>query len=90
MEEKIEVGQKKARKNSPKKRTKLVYPYELRLKAVKLHLEDGISREVIGRELGASESSVSNWVKVYRQQGEDGLRNKPAGARPGQRSCLSR
>ncbi len=59
MEEKIEVGKKSPRKGSPKKWTKVVYPYELRLKAVKLLLEDGISREVIGRELGASESSVS-------------------------------
>ena len=80
MEEKIEVGKKSPRKKSQKNRAKVVYPYELRLKAVKLHLEDGISREVIGRELGASEGSVSNWIKAYRQQGEDGLRNKPSGA----------
>ena len=84
MEEKIEVGQKKARKNSPKKRTKLVYPYELRLKAVKLHLEKGISRDVISRELGVGESSVSNWVKAYREKGEDGLRTQARGPRPGQ------
>jgi transposase InsO family protein len=85
MEEKIEVGKKSPRKRSTKIRPKVVYPYELRLKAVKLHLEDGISREVIGRELGASESSVSNWVKVYRQQGEDGLRDKLRGAPRGQK-----
>jgi len=85
MEEKIEVGQKKARKTSPKKRTKVVYPYELRLKAVKLHLEKGISRDVISRELGAGESSVSNWIKAYREEGEEGLRNKPPGARPGKK-----
>ena len=84
MEEKIEVGQKKARKNSCKKRTKLVYPYELRLKAVKLHLEKGISRDVISRELGVGESSVSNWVKAYREKGEDGLRAQARGPRPGQ------
>jgi transposase InsO family protein len=85
MEEKIEVGKKSPRKKSQKNRVKVVYPYELRLKAVKLHLEDGISREVIGRELGASEGSVSNWIKAYREQGEDGLRNKPCGARRGQK-----
>ena len=48
-----------------------MYPYELRLKrlkrlkAVTLHLEDGISREVIGRELGVGESTVSIWLRAY-------------------------
>jgi hypothetical protein len=32
---------------------------------VKLHLEKGIGRDVISRELGVGESSVSNWVKSY-------------------------
>jgi transposase InsO family protein len=85
MEEKIEVGKKTRRKNGAKKWTKVVHRYELRLRAVKLHLEEGIRREVIGRELGASESSVSNWINAYRREGEEGLRNKPAGARPGQK-----
>jgi transposase InsO family protein len=62
-----------------------VYPYELRLKAVKLHLEKGISREVISRELGVGESSVSVWVRNYRQEGEDGLRTQSRGPRPGQK-----
>lgn len=84
MEEKIEVGRKKGRKSSPKKRPKVVYPYELRLKAVKLHLEKGISRDVIRRELGVGESSVSNWVKAYREKGEAGLRTQLRGPRPGQ------
>jgi transposase InsO family protein len=85
LEEKIEVGKKVPRKNGPKKWTKVVYPYELRLKAVKLHLEEGISREVISRELGVGESSVSVWVRSYRQKGEDGLRSQPRGVRPGQK-----
>jgi transposase InsO family protein len=85
MEEKIEVEKKAPRKNRPKNRTKVVYAYELRLKAVKLHLEDGISREVIRRELGVGESSVSNWVAAYRREGEAGLRTKPPGAPRGQR-----
>jgi transposase InsO family protein len=85
MEEKIEVGKKSPRKNGPKKWTKVVYPYELRLKAVKLHLEKGISRDVISRELGVGESSVSNWVKAYREKGEDGLRAQARGPRPGQK-----
>jgi transposase InsO family protein len=85
MEEKFEVGKTVPRKNGPKKRTKVTYPYELRLKAVKLNLEKGISRDVISRELGVGESTVSIWIRAYRQEGEDGLRNKPFGARPGQK-----
>jgi transposase len=85
MEEKIEVGKKSARKSGAKKRVKVVYPHELRLKAVKLHLDKGIGRDVISRELGVGESSVSNWVKAYRQKGEEGLRTQPPGAPPGQR-----
>ena len=85
MEEKIEVGKKVPHKRGPKKGTKVVYPYELRLKAVKLHLEQGISREVLSRELGVGESSVSVWLRAYRQQGEEGLRTRPRGVRPGQK-----
>jgi len=32
MEEKIEIEKKSPRRNGPKKRSKVVYPYELRLK----------------------------------------------------------
>jgi transposase InsO family protein len=85
LEEKIEVGKRSPRKSGPKRKTRLVYPYELRLKAVKLHLEKGIGRDVISRELGVGESSVSNWVKAYRQKGEEGLRTRPPGAPPGKR-----
>ena len=69
----------------------MVYPYELRLKAVKLHLEEGISRDVISRELGVGESSVSNWIKAYREKGEDGLRTQASGCTAwAKRSCPSR
>jgi len=80
MEEKIEVEKKSPRKNSPKTRSKVVYPYELRLKAVKLYVDQGISRDLISRELGVGHCSISNWVKTYRQEGEEGLRTKPSGA----------
>jgi len=71
------------RKTDPKSRTRGVYPYELRLKAVKLHLEEGPSREL---EVG--EFSVSNWMPAYRQGGEDVLRNKPPDASLGKRKLL--
>jgi transposase InsO family protein len=50
------------------------YSHELRLKAVKLHIEDGIAKSLIAKEMGVSGSTVDNWVRAYRAQGEDGLR----------------
>jgi transposase InsO family protein len=85
MEEKIEVGKKAPGKRRSKNRGKVVYPYELRLKAVKLNLEEGIGQGVISRELGASESSISVWVRLYRKEGEEGLRNKPPGGPRGKK-----
>ena len=84
-EEKIAVGKKAPRKSSAKPRPKVVHAYELRLRAVKLHEEEGIRRAVIGRELGVSESAISKWVAAYRREGEDGLRSKRPGGRPGQK-----
>jgi transposase len=89
MEQKIEVG-KSPLGEAVKRWSKVVCPYKLRLKAVKLPLGKGISRQVIGCELGSSESSVSNWIKAHRQQGEDGLRNKPDGAPRRQKKLLIR
>lgn len=85
MDERIEVRKKLVRKGGVRHKAKVVYPYEVRLRAVKLHLEDGISREVIGRELGVGGSSISNWVTIYKREGEEGLRGKPRGSRAGQK-----
>ena len=84
-EEKIEVEKKSRRKRSAKKKTKVVYAYELRVKAVKLYLEEGISREVISRELGVSESGLSKWLAAYRREGEEGLRTKAPGGPRGRK-----
>jgi transposase InsO family protein len=52
------------------------HPFELRLKAVKLRLEEGFPPELIARELGIGISTLAEWVRRYRQLGEQGL--KPA------------
>jgi transposase InsO family protein len=79
MEDKIEIGKKKTRKAKSEPKFHKNYPYELRLKAVKLHLEDGIEQQVVARELGVGKASLGNWVRSYRTQGEAGLRDKPNG-----------
>jgi transposase InsO family protein len=59
------------------------YPYELRRKAVRLHLEEGIPTRLIGEELKVHQESVRNWVNRYKEQGEAGLHAHPG--RPGPR-----
>jgi len=85
MEAKIEVDKKPRKKGGAKPKARVVYPYELRLKAVKLRLEDGISPEVISRELGVGTSSLSLWLQKYRQHGEAGLRSKLPGGGKGKK-----
>ena len=53
------------------------YPFEIRRRAVQLCLEEGISAELVGKELGISDATVHEWAKRYRQYGEEGLRNAP-------------
>ena len=50
------------------------YPFELKLKAVKLYLEEQYSGRLIAEELGVSQQSLSGWVRVYRALGEAGLK----------------
>jgi len=53
------------------------YRSELKLRAVKLYLEEGYSRELIAKELGIGKSTLTAWVKQYRERGEDALRSQP-------------
>jgi transposase InsO family protein len=55
------------------------YPFELKVRAVKLYLEEEYSQELIVEELGVGKSTLTAWVRRYREQGEAGLR--PAGPR---------
>ena len=85
MEDKVEIVKKRIRKKVQIADPKKVYPYELRLKAVKLHLEDGIKQELVVRELGVGKSSLTIWVRRYRAQGEEGLRDRPLGTGRGKK-----
>jgi transposase InsO family protein len=50
------------------------YPAELKFKAVKMFLEEGFNGTLIAQQLGISAQSLSNWARVYRELGEEGLR----------------
>lgn len=60
-----------------------VYPFELKLSAVKDRLENGMTvREVMVKHGIPSESSVKAWCRQYRDHGPQALENKPRGVKP--------
>src|SRR6516225_5596405 len=64
----------------PKKR--LTFTFEERLRAVKLHLEEGFTQETVAQEMGISSAAVYKWTARYRLQGEEALKSQSPG-RPG-------
>ena len=60
------------------------YSFDEKLRAVKLHLEEGFKSELVCAETGVSASSLAVWVRAYRKDGEMGLRQQ-ASPRPGRR-----
>lgn len=54
------------------------YAFEEKLKAVRLHLQEGFPLALVAEETGIGHSSLAVWVRDYRAQGEAGLRRKPA------------
>ncbi|MBW1648476.1 MAG: helix-turn-helix domain-containing protein [Deltaproteobacteria bacterium] len=58
------------------------YPFEFRLRVVRLHLEEGYSRALLAEQFGISTHSIQRWVKAYREGGDDALHPKPRTAIP--------
>ncbi len=58
------------------------HPFEVRRKAVQLCLEESFPVERVAREMGVGRSTLSKWVRLYRDQGEAGLQSKSAGREP--------
>ena len=52
------------------------YPFEFRLRAVRLFLEEEYPAALIAQEMGIGKSSLQKWASRYRQYGEDGLKNQ--------------
>jgi len=73
MEEVREVKKKSKEKES---RFGKRYGFELKLRCVKLRLEEGLPVSLLRKEVGVSKDVVYGWVKAYQEQGEAGLRNK--------------
>ena len=50
--------------------TRAVYTKEFKSDAVKLVLEQGYSANEVAKRLGVNQTSVSRWVREYRQDNE--------------------
>jgi transposase InsO family protein len=76
MQENEPLEKKKHHPSAPRggPRKSLTFSFEERLRAVKLHLEEGFPQELVGQELGVSTAAVYKWTKRYREQGEEGLK----------------
>ena len=51
------------------------YKFELKLRCVKLHLEEGFPISLLSKEVRASTGGIHRWVKAYQERGEAGLQN---------------
>ncbi len=51
------------------------YGYELKLRCVKLHLEEGLPISLLAKEVGASTDGIRRWVKAFQERGGAGLQN---------------
>ena len=52
------------------------YGFELKLRCVKLRLEEGLPVSLLSKEAGVSKDVIYRWVKAYQERGEAGLRNQ--------------
>ena len=52
------------------------YGFELKLRCVKLRLEEGFPASLLSKEMGVSKDVVYRWVKAYQERGEEGLRSR--------------
>jgi transposase InsO family protein len=60
------------------------HPSGVRRKAVQLCLEEGFPVPQVAREMGVGRSTLTKWIRLYRDQGEAGLQPKPILRNPAQ------
>src|SRR5262245_33140823 len=59
--------------------------FEERLRAVKLHLEEGFTQQLVADEIGVTVFGLQKWVSQYRQHGEEGLKDRRHGRPSGRK-----
>ena len=88
-EEKCEAEKKENQSNPPRgvarrPKTSNRYDRAFKLRAVKLFLEEGFTRNAIATELRISIGTLDRWVTLYRRFGEAALEDHASGPVPGQ------
>ena len=71
----------------------LSYSRELKLEAVRMFLDEGVSKPRIMEELGIkSKTALERWIREYRAGGAAALEPRPRGRRPkpGKPACATR
>lgn len=58
------------------------WSYEEKLRIVKRHTEEHVSMRQLEKDEGVSDGLISDWVRKYAQQGEDGLKPKKRTGNP--------
>ncbi len=82
MNEQKEVEQKRERRSRAGSDRTRRYTEAEKLRAVKLHLEEGFKVALVCQETGVSMTNLYLWLRRYRKDGEAGLQGQPA-PRPG-------
>src|SRR5271163_4554234 len=77
MQEKQEIEKSKPQRSGKSKGRANRYSPEFKIKAVKLCLEERYGHSLVCEEMGMGTSTLSGWLKAYRQHGEQGLRVTP-------------
>lgn len=52
------------------------YGFEIKLRCVKLRLEEGLPYSLLCKEVGVNKGTLGRWVRDYRERGEAGLRKQ--------------
>jgi putative transposase len=71
-----EVREVKKKSKGKENRFGRRYGFEIKLRCVKLHLEEGFPLSLLSKEVGASTDGIRRWVKAYQERGEAGLQNR--------------
>ena len=69
------------RGGSAPKKIRRRYEAAFKLRAVKLHLEEGFTLQMVAEELGVCKDTIFLWVSQYREFGEERLRGLLPGTR---------
>jgi transposase-like protein len=75
--EKSDVVQQPARGGSREKIIRRTFAE--RIRAVKLHLEEGFTISLVAQEMDVSGGAVDKWLRLYRDHGEEGLKDRRRG-----------